>query len=82
MSGAQGTTMQSWAWISSDGLAGWHVVGSRDFDGNGSPDVVWQNDGTRQATVWFMGGAQGNTMTNWAWVTTSSSVAGWTLIVR
>ena len=41
-------------------VAGWSVVGPRDFNGDGKPDLVWQNDGTWQVVVWYMGGPQGN----------------------
>lgn len=45
-----------------------------DFNGDKKPDIIWQNDTTRQATIWFMGGAQGTTFLGWAYL--SGSVAG------
>jgi hypothetical protein len=78
MGGAQGTSFLGWAYLSG-GVSGWKVVGAADFDGNGKPDLVWQNDTTREATTWFMGGAQGTTFLGWAYL--SSSVPGWKLII-
>jgi hypothetical protein len=36
------------------GIPGWTVVGTGDFDGNGVPDLVWQNDTTRQVNQCFL----------------------------
>jgi hypothetical protein len=35
---------------------GWQMVGSGDFDQDGNPDIVWQNQNTGQNAVWFMKG--------------------------
>jgi hypothetical protein len=35
-------------------------VSIADFNGDGHPDLVWQ-DATGASQVWFMGGAQGTT---------------------
>ena len=35
-----------------------------DFDGNGVPDLVWQQDGTNAPVIWYMGGADGSTVLN------------------
>src|SRR5439155_24460405 len=32
-----------------------------DFNGDGHPDLVWQNDATRQVVVQYYGGAEGTT---------------------
>jgi hypothetical protein len=55
------------------------VVTVADLDGNGIPDLVWQNDSTRQVVVWYMGGAQGNQYQGWAWLQ-ASNTRGWTLL--
>jgi len=34
----------------------WKIVGIGDFNGNGKPDLVWQNDATGEIAVWFMDG--------------------------
>ncbi len=64
-----------WNFLSSSGVPGWHVVGAADFNADGSPDIVWQNDNTRQVTVWYLGGAQGNVFLGWTSLT--AGVAGW-----
>src|SRR5206468_215427 len=47
-----------------------------DFNGDSHPDLLWQNDTTRQATLWYMGGAGGSTMQGAAWISTAN-VPGW-----
>jgi len=49
-----------------------------DIDRNRKPDLFWQNDADRSATVWFMGGPDGIPTQGWAWLTTFN-VRGWTL---
>ena len=34
---------------------------SADFNGDHHPDLLWQNQSTRQVVVWYMGGATGDT---------------------
>ena len=42
--GPGGATLTGWNWLNIAGEpAGWHVVAAADFDGNGTPDLVWQN---------------------------------------
>ena len=38
-------------------LAGWRLVGAAEFDGSGTPDLVYQNTQTRQVNVNYYGGA-------------------------
>ena len=52
MGGAQGNTYQSWAWLSGGGLPGWTLVSAADLNGDGHPDLIWQNDTTRQVAIW------------------------------
>jgi hypothetical protein len=47
-----------------------------DLDGNGKPDLIWQHDGTRQVSVWYMGGPQGTDFLSWEWIS-STPVPGW-----
>jgi hypothetical protein len=68
MGGTDGTVFQSWKWLYLGGLAGWTVTAAADFDGNGVPDLVLQNDVTRQVIVHFRGGADGSTLTGWNWL--------------
>jgi hypothetical protein len=42
----------------------WRIVGTADFNGDGHPDILWQNpvagSGFGTTQIWFMGGSQGN----------------------
>jgi hypothetical protein len=70
MGGAQGTEMRTWAWLSSTPAPGWTIRGAADFNGDGRPDLIWQNDANCSATVWFLGGADGTTLLSWSWFST------------
>jgi len=35
----------------------WRAVGAADFNGDGKPDILWQNPTTGQLVVWYMNGA-------------------------
>jgi hypothetical protein len=85
MGGAQGTTFLGGNWLGDAGAAGvpgWKVVATADFNSDGHPDVVWQNDSTRQVAVWYMGGANGNTFLggNWLGDAGAAGVPGWTVV--
>jgi len=79
MSGAGGATFQSYNWLSQSGVPGWHVVAAADFNGDGEPDLVWQNDTTRQVTVWYMGGAGGAVFQGFNWLDMAGH-PGWSLV--
>ncbi|HWT83646.1 MAG TPA: VCBS repeat-containing protein [Candidatus Methylomirabilis sp.] len=34
----------------------WKVVGTADFNGDGHPDILWQNQATGAVRVWYMDG--------------------------
>ena len=42
----------------------WRIVGTADFNGDGHPDILWQNpvsgSGFGTTQIWYMGGSQGN----------------------
>jgi hypothetical protein len=78
MGGAQGNQFQFFGWISSVPILGWTVVAVTDLNGDGHPDVIWENDGTRQVAVWYMGGAQGNEFQFLDWIS-SGPLPGWTV---
>jgi len=46
--------------MSFDYIAGipseWRIVGAADFDGDGHPDLVWENVSTGQRSIWLMNG--------------------------
>ena len=78
--GAGGATYQGWNWLNEAGVPGWTVVGASDFNGDGVPDLVWQNDATAQVTVNYYGGTGGATYIGWNWLA-SSGFPGWTAVV-
>ena len=71
--GAQGSQFLGWAWLNSSGYPGWRVVGSYDFDGNGTSDLVWQREDGRQVTVHYY---RGTSWIGWAWLNAASN-SGW-----
>jgi hypothetical protein len=77
--GTGGAVYQGWAYLEA-GAAGWAVVGASDFDGNGVPDLVWQNATTAQVVVHYYGGAGGAVYQGWAWLN-SAGVPGWRALV-
>jgi hypothetical protein len=81
MGGTQGSVYQSWAWLSASSQVGWTIVGTNDFNGDGKPDLVWQNDGTREVAVWYMGGSGGSVFQGTQSLA-STGVAGWTAVAR
>jgi hypothetical protein len=78
--GAGGAVYQGWNYLNSTGVPGWTVVGANDFNGDGVPDLVWQNDVTAQVTVNYYGGPGGSTYTGWNWLE-ASGFPGWTAVV-
>jgi len=49
-------------------------------NGDGVPDLVWQNQATGQVDVFFYGGAGGAVYQGWNWIN-STGVPGWSVIV-
>jgi hypothetical protein len=50
--GSGGATYVGWNWMNQAGEpSGWNVVGAADFDGNGTPDLVWQYAPSTAVTV-------------------------------
>lgn len=73
--GSGGVVLQSWNWLDETGEPGWSVVGAADFNGDGVPDLVWQNDSTRQIVVHYYGGSGGAVQQGAA--TLDTGVSGW-----
>jgi hypothetical protein len=58
--GPQGTTIVSTAPLS--GGNSWRLAAATDFNNDGRTDVIWQDQNSGFAQVWFLGGAQGVTV--------------------
>ena len=77
--GIGGAVFQGWCYLNPNNNVNWKVVGAADFDGNGVPDLIWQNPTTRQVTVNYYGGPQGCSFLNWNYLN-SVGFPGWTLV--
>ncbi len=80
MGGANGSALQSWTYVGPE-EPGWRVVGAADLNGDGVPDLAWQNDASQMPVAWYMGGPNGSAMTTWAYLNSGVDVTGWRLIV-
>ncbi len=47
-----GATMTSWQYLVNGPIAGWMIVGTGDFNGDGKTDILWENPNAG-VTVWF-----------------------------
>jgi hypothetical protein len=54
----QGTTVRSASFLNPTGVSdlSWRVAGVGDFNGDGHPDLFWQNMVSGDLAVWFMNG--------------------------
>jgi exo-beta-1,3-glucanase (GH17 family) len=73
--GESGSEFHGWDWLAS-GYAGWRIAALGDFDQNGVPDVVWQQDDTGLVTVHYYGGPTGTTLWGWNWLALAQA-PGW-----
>jgi len=74
LSGTNGTTLLS-APVFGYPISGWRVVGTGDFDRNGIPDIVFQNQTTYAISVWYM--ATADSMVPKAAPVIGTAAAGW-----
>src|SRR5450755_2179406 len=70
LGGSQGVTVLGAADLTKTNP--WHIVGIGDFDGNGTPDVVWQDPVSGAVQVWYLGGASGNVLMSAVNITNSN----------
>lgn len=50
----------------------WNIVGVGDFNGDGAPDIVWQDPVSGAVQIWYLGGPDGVTLMGAADVTTKN----------
>jgi hypothetical protein len=74
LSGANGTVLLN-APVFGYPIGGWRVVGTGDFDRNGLPDIVFQNQSSYAISVWYMGNA--GSMVPKAAPVIGTAAAGW-----
>jgi uncharacterized repeat protein (TIGR01451 family) len=79
MGGPLGNNFIGSAYLAFTGMAGWTVVGLADFNGDGSPDLVWQNDMTRQVFVWYLSGPIGNNFIGSTYLAVTG-MSGWSVV--
>jgi len=79
--GTGGAAFMGWACLSCGiDTEGWQVVGTGDFDGNGVPDLVYQNQTTGQVNVNYYGGPAGTSFIGWACLSCGIDTAGWQVV--
>ena len=61
-------------------LTNWQVVAAADFDGNGTPDLVYQNTVTHQVNVDYYGGTGGATLISFACLSCGINTTGWQVV--
>jgi hypothetical protein len=60
LGGAQGTSFMGAATITTQNT--WRIAAVADFNGDGYPDIVWQDSASGASQIWFMTGSQGTTL--------------------
>jgi DMSO/TMAO reductase YedYZ molybdopterin-dependent catalytic subunit len=58
----------------------WQIVAIRDFNSDGSPDLLWRNSSTYRTTVWYMNGPTWNG--DWADLLPVVSDPDWAIVGR
>ncbi len=76
MGGGLGTTLLATRWINSTGIADWMIVASGDLNGDGTPDLVWQEISNGRVNAWYMGGTFGTQTLGSAWLA-GSPMGAW-----
>jgi len=62
LAGPQGATLTGAANLTLTNT--WNIVGASDFNGDGHPDIVWQDPVSGAVQVWYLSGPQGNVVSS------------------
>jgi hypothetical protein len=54
LGGAAGTSLLGGGAMTSEPDTQWQLVSMADFDGDGYPDILWQNTSTGEIVIWYM----------------------------
>jgi hypothetical protein len=66
MGGSDGNQFQAYSVLTGGYGPSWKIAAIGNFDNQNGPDVVWQNEDTRQVTVWFLStGSRQPTLLSW-----------------
>jgi hypothetical protein len=74
LTGPQGDAILGFGVLSGP-VPGWTAIGLNDLNADGNPDLIWQNDATREVHVWYLTGPQGATLLGFG--SLSGPVPGW-----
>ncbi len=58
----------------------WNIAAVADINGDGHPDLLWENSQTGQLTYWLMGGALGTTVLNYGPVFATVTDTHWRVV--
>jgi hypothetical protein len=79
--GTGGASLIGWNVLYSPGFAnGWRAAAIADFNGDGVPDVLWQNTTTAQVNVNYFGGSGGASLTGFNVLYSPGFATGWHII--
>ncbi|HZR63497.1 MAG TPA: FG-GAP-like repeat-containing protein [Terriglobales bacterium] len=81
MGGSDGSTVLSSKFLSvTVPQPGWRIVAAADLNGDGHPDLIWQQDGSNVPCVWYMGGADGSTVLSTKFLSVTVPQPGWRIV--
>ena len=75
-----GPAYEGWNWLNKTGNPGWTVVAVADMNGDGMPDLIWQNNTTNQVSVNYYSGSGGAVYEGWNWLNSAGQPPGWRVV--
>jgi len=77
MMNSGGLSYSSTAIVASPAI-GWTLIAATDFNGDGTPDYIFQNRATGAVSVWYMAGKEGKTCSSAPVIATAA--VGWSVV--